>query len=62
MLSDLEDFEVYMDSPLAVEATAVFHDNVAECFDEEAKRLIAEGKNPIRFPGLKMRSPVTNPR
>ena len=54
MLSDLEDFEVYMDSPLAVEATAVFHDNVAECFDEEAKRLIAEGKNPIRFPGLKM--------
>lgn len=54
MLSDLEDFEVYMDSPLAVEATAVFHDNVSECFSQEAKRLIAEGKNPIRFPGLKM--------
>ena len=54
MLSDIEDFEVYMDSPLAVEATAVFHSNVAECFSEEAKEIIASGKNPIRFPGLKM--------
>ncbi len=54
LVSGFDDFEVYMDSPLAVEATAVFHDNVSECFDEEAKKLIAEGKNPIRFPGLKM--------
>lgn len=54
MLGGGEDFEVYMDSPLAVEATAIFHENVSECFDEEAKKMVAEGKNPIRFPGLKM--------
>ncbi len=54
MLAGMDDFEVYMDSPLAVEATAVFHENVSECFDDEAKELIAAGKNPIRFPGLKM--------
>lgn len=54
MLPDMDDFEVYMDSPLAVEATAIFHENVSECFDDEAKNMIAAGKNPIRFPGLKM--------
>lgn len=50
---DIE-FDVYMDSPLAVEATAIFHENVSECFDDEAKEIIAQGRNPIRFPGLKM--------
>lgn len=54
LVTGFDGFEVYMDSPLAVEATNIFHENVAECFDDEAKRLIAEGKNPIRFPGLKM--------
>ena len=54
LMTNMENFEVYMDSPLAVEATAIFHENVSECFSEEAKKLIAEGKNPIRFPGLKM--------
>ena len=54
LMTNMENFEVYMDSPLAVEATAVFHENVAECFSQEAKDLIAQGKNPIRFPGLKM--------
>lgn len=54
LVTGFDGFEVYMDSPLAVEATSIFHESVAECFDEEAKRLIAEGKNPIRFPGLKM--------
>lgn len=54
LMSDMENFDVYMDSPLAVEATAIFHENVSECFSDEAKQLIAAGKNPIRFPGLKM--------
>lgn len=48
------DFEVYVDSPLAVEATTVFSKNVQECFDEEAKALVAKGINPIGFPGLKL--------
>ena len=30
---EYQDFEVYIDSPLAVEATGIFHKNVAECFD-----------------------------
>ena len=33
-------FEVYVDSPLAVEATHVFKDNMLECYDEETKALV----------------------
>lgn len=45
-------FEVYVDSPLAVEATQIFNENMAECFDEEAMDLVRNGINPLRFPGL----------
>lgn len=45
-------FEVYVDSPLAVEATQIFNENMAECFDEEAMELVRNGVNPLRFPGL----------
>lgn len=45
-------FEVYVDSPLAVEATQIFNENIAECFDEEAMELVKNGINPLRFPGL----------
>ena len=48
------DFEVYVDSPLAVEATNIFGKNVQQCFDEEAKALVEKGINPIGFPGLKL--------
>lgn len=54
MLPEFEDFECYLDSPLAVEATEIFHESVMECFDEEAKELVRQGINPIGFPGLKM--------
>ncbi len=54
MLPEFEGFEVYIDSPLAVEATNIFHKNVKECFDEEALELVRKGKNPISFPGLKV--------
>ena len=47
-------FPVYMDSPLAVEATHVFNENVRECFDEEAMRMVESGQNPIGFPGLRV--------
>ena len=53
LLPEFADFEVYIDSPLAVEATNIFHKNVAECFDEEALELVEKGINPIGFPGLK---------
>ncbi len=54
LLPEFQDFEVYVDSPLAIEATNVFHKNVRECFDKEALELVRSGKNPIRFPGLRV--------
>lgn len=53
LLPGFEDFEVYVDSPLSIEATNVFHKNNSVCFNEEAKELIASGINPIKFDGLK---------
>ena len=46
------DFEVYMDSPLAVDATEIFHRNERSCFDEEALEFVEKGINPLDFPGL----------
>lgn len=48
------DFPVYMDSPLAVDATEIFQKNIYECFDDEALRLAKAGKNPLTFPGLNL--------
>ncbi len=53
MLPQFPNFEVYIDSPMAVEATKVFHESVSECFDEEATELVNKGINPIAFDGLK---------
>ncbi|MDF2608632.1 MAG: hypothetical protein K0R92_106 [Lachnospiraceae bacterium] len=47
------DFKVYVDSPLAVEATEIFNENIAGYFDKESMELIKKGINPISFPGLK---------
>lgn len=47
-------FEVYVDSPLAVEATHVFKENMLQCFDEETSNLVRRGINPIDFQGLKL--------
>lgn len=47
-------FEVYVDSPLAIEATHVFNENTRACFDEEALALVDKGINPLVFPGLKL--------
>ena len=46
------DFPVYVDSPLANEATEVFVQCLSECGDEETKALIDRGVNPITFDGL----------
>lgn len=46
-------FKVYVDSPLANEATMIFGEHRYDCFDEEALDLIHRGINPISFPGLK---------
>ena len=47
-------FPVYVDSPLAVEATNIFKEHEAECYDSAAAELLAQGINPIQFPGLKL--------
>ena len=47
-------FPVYVDSPMAVEATEIFQDNRAECFDGEALELIKDNINPLSFGGLKL--------
>ena len=46
-------FDVYLDSPLAIESTSIFGKNTYECFDEEAMDLIKKGINPLTFEGLK---------
>ena len=53
LLPEFRGFEVYVDSPLAIEATNVFNKNVKSCFDEEAMALVEQGINPLIFPGLK---------
>lgn len=53
MLGDFSDFEVYVDSPLAIEATAIFRHNTIECYDDETMDLVRRGIDPISFPGLK---------
>ncbi len=54
LVRGFEDFSVYVDSPLAVEATSIFNNNTRECFDEYAMELVEKGINPLIFPGLKL--------
>ena len=49
-----DNFKVFVDSPLANEATNIFGLHKYDCFDEEALELIQKGINPISFPGLKI--------
>lgn len=46
-------FEVWVDSPLANEATNIFREHMWNDFDEEAMELLHQGINPIGFAGLK---------
>lgn len=52
LVPEFPDFPVYVDSPMAVEATSVFLDNKEECYDEEALALVSQGINPLTFKGL----------
>lgn len=46
-------FEVWVDSPLANEATNIFREHMWNDFDEEAMELLRQGINPIGFEGLR---------
>lgn len=52
MIVNHADFPVYVDSPLAIEATNIFNENKFACFDEEAMEYVNSGINPISFKGL----------
>lgn len=54
LISGHDGFEVYVDSPLAVESTEIFQDNRRDYFDQEALELLNRGINPIQFPGLRV--------
>ncbi|MBQ7614461.1 MAG: MBL fold metallo-hydrolase [Butyrivibrio sp.] len=54
LVSSCPNFPVFVDSPLAVEATEVFQKNQFECYDEDALELIKKRINPITFPGLNL--------
>lgn len=49
-----EHFPVYVDSPLAAEATAIFMQCNPVCFDDETLALINQGINPIWFDDIRM--------
>ncbi len=47
-------FPVYVDSPLAIEATSVFLQCDTHFVDDEMQALIRSGHNPLVFPGLEL--------
>jgi len=52
LLRGHEDFTVYVDSPLAVEATRIYSAGLTDYYDQETLALLAKGIDPINFPGL----------
>ncbi len=53
MIPAFPDFEVYVDSPLSIEATNIYNESVEDCFREKDLEMIRSGVNPIQFPGLR---------
>ena len=45
-------FPVWVDSPLAVEATGIYAGGMDDYYDGDTLALIKQGKNPLRFDGL----------
>lgn len=52
LVKNHDNFPVYVDSPLAIEATNIFINNRKSCYDEEALEFVRKGINPIGFEGL----------
>ena len=49
-----DNFPVYVDSPMANEATSVFLQSNPDCFDAETRAIYDRGINPIMFPNLRV--------
>ncbi len=56
------DFPVYVDSPLAVEATKIFSRCDPSCFDEETRALLEKGIDPLHFEDLRLSVTVEDSR
>lgn len=54
MVTGHDNFPVYVDSPLAAEATSIFMQCNPVCFDDETLALIRKGINPIWFDDIRM--------
>jgi len=48
----IDKMPVYIDSPMAIDATEIYLDH-PECFDKETIQLLKSGDNPLKFPELK---------
>ncbi len=54
LIQGFENFIVCVDSPLAVEATKIYQDNLTDYYDDETLELVKQGVNPIMLPGLRL--------
>ena len=54
LITEHPDFPVYVDSPLAIEATQVFKEHMYEYTDQDTAALLKQGINPLQFEGLKI--------
>ena len=54
MVTGHGDFPVYVDSPMAVEATNIFRENQEGYYDQEAMDLIRRGVNPLGVSNLRL--------
>jgi metallo-beta-lactamase family protein len=57
----LNQIEIYLDSPLAKEATRIF-ENHRECYDDETLSLLTKGDNPLKFDNLTITESVEESR
>lgn len=54
LIKNHANFSVYVDSPLAVEATNIYSSGLTDYYDTETLELLSQGIDPIRFDGLKL--------
>lgn len=54
LITRYPNFPVYVDSPLATEATEIYSGDLLDYYDDEALELLEKGINPIKFPNLRL--------
>ncbi|MBQ3053086.1 MAG: MBL fold metallo-hydrolase [Clostridia bacterium] len=54
LIDGYSNFPVYVDSPLATEATQIYSSDLTDYFDDETLKLLSDGINPINFPNLRL--------